>query len=84
MVSTIELVAELYSRYCKERGPWYIVTGAGECCSSCNPVPSLMARPLRSSRGMVSLTGSRRASRPTLGSRSSPDKAISESGGRSI
>jgi len=53
-------------------------------CSGCNPVSSLMARPLGSSNAMVSSTGSRQASRSTLGSRSSPDKAMSEPGGRSI
>jgi len=50
----------------------------------CKSVPSLMARPLGSSSGVVSSTGSRRASRPTLGSRPSLDKAMSEPGGRSI
>jgi len=53
-------------------------------CSGCKLVPSLMARPLRSSSGVVYSIGSRRASRPTLGSISSPDKAMSEPGGRSI
>jgi len=54
------------------------------CCSGCKPVLSLMARPLGSSSGIVSSTGSRRTSRPILGSRSSPDKAMSEPGGHSI
>jgi len=53
-------------------------------CSGCKPVPSLMARLLGSSSGVVSSTDSRWASQPTLGSRSSPDKAMLESGGRSI
>jgi len=47
-------------------------------------VPRLMEWPLGSSRGEVSSTGSRRTSRPTLGSRSSPDRAMSEPGGRSM
>jgi len=53
-------------------------------CSGYKPVPSLMARPLGSSSGVVSSIGSRRASRPTLGSKSYPNKALSEPGGRSI
>jgi len=53
-------------------------------CSDCKLVPSLMGRPLGSSSSVVSSTDSRRASRPTLGSRSSLDKAMLESGGRSI
>jgi len=53
-------------------------------CSDSSLVPSLMVQPLGSSRGVVSSTGSRRTSRLTLGSRSSPDKAISEPGGRSM
>jgi len=53
-------------------------------CSGCKPMLSLMVRPLGSSRGMISSIGLRRTSRPTLGSRSSPDRAISELGGRSI
>jgi len=53
-------------------------------CSSCKPMPSLIVRPLRSSSGVVSSTGSRRASRPTLGSKSSLVKAMSEPGGHSI
>jgi len=44
-------------------------------------VPSLTVRSLGSSKGTVSLTGSRRASRPTMGSKSSPDKAMLEPGG---
>jgi len=47
-------------------------------------VPRLMEWPLGSSRREVSSTGSRRTSRPTLGSRSSPDKAMPEPGGRSM
>ena len=42
-------------------------------CSGCNLVPSLMVHPLGSSSGMVSSTSSRQVSRPTLGSRSSPE-----------
>jgi len=53
-------------------------------CSGCKLVPRLMVRPLGSSSGIVLLTGSRRAFSPTLGSKSSPDKAMSESGRRSI
>jgi len=47
-------------------------------------VPKLMEWPLGSSRGVVSSAGSRRTSRPILGSRSSPDRAMLEPGGRSI
>jgi len=47
-------------------------------------VPRLIEWPLGSSRGEVSSTGSRRTSHPTLGSRSSPDKAMLEPGGRSM
>jgi len=47
-------------------------------------VPKLMEWPLGSSRGEVSSTASRRTSWPTLGSRSSPDGAMSESGGHSM
>jgi len=47
-------------------------------------VPRLIEWPLGSARGEVSSTGSRRTSRPTLGSRSSPDKAMLEPGGRSM
>jgi len=47
-------------------------------------VPKLKERPLGSSRGEVSSTGSRRTSRPTLGSRSSPDRAMPELGGCSM
>jgi len=46
------------------------------------PVPRLMEWPLGSSRGEVSSTGSRRTSRPTLGSRSSSDRAMPKPGGR--
>jgi len=53
-------------------------------CSCWRPVPSLRVRPLESSMGTMSSTGSRRASRPSLGSKSLPDKAMSESGGRSM
>jgi len=52
--------------------------------SEFNLVPKLMEWPLDSSRREVSPTGSRRTSRPTLGSRSSPDRAIPELGGRSM
>jgi len=52
--------------------------------SEFKPVPSLIEWPLGSSRGEVSLTGSRRTSRPTLGSRSSLDRAMPDPGGRSI
>jgi len=52
--------------------------------SEFRPVPRLMEWPLGSSRGEVSLTGSRRMSRPTLGSRSSPDRAMPEPGGHSM
>jgi len=48
------------------------------------PVPKSMEWPFGSSRGEVSSTGSRRTSWPTLGSRSSPDRAMPEPGGRSI
>jgi len=47
-------------------------------------VPKLMEWPLGSSRGEVSSTGSRRTSRSTLESRSSPDRAMPEPGGRSM
>jgi len=47
-------------------------------------VPKLMEWPLGSSKGEVSSTGSRRTSRPTLGSRSSPNRAMPEPGGRSM
>jgi len=52
--------------------------------SESNLVPRLMEWPFGSSRGVVSSTGSRRTSRPALGSRSSPDRAIPEPGGRSM
>jgi len=54
------------------------------CSSDSNSVPSLMEWPFGSSRGVVFSTGSRRTSWPTLGSRSSPDRAIQEPGGRSM
>jgi len=47
-------------------------------------VPKLMEWPLGSSRGVVSSTGLRQTSRPILESRSSPDRAMRELGGRSI
>jgi len=52
--------------------------------SEFKPVPKLIELPLGSSRGLVYSTGSRRTSRPILGSRSSSDKAILELGGPSI
>jgi len=52
--------------------------------SEFKPVPKLMEWPLGSSRGEVSSTGSKRTSRSMLGSRSSPDRAMSEPGGRSM
>jgi len=52
--------------------------------SEFKPVPRLIEWSLGSSRGEVSSTGSRRTSRPTLGSRSSPDRAMLEPGGRSM
>jgi len=52
--------------------------------SEFNLVPRLMEWPFGSSTGEVSSTGSRRTSRPTLGSRSSPDRAILELGGGSM
>jgi len=52
--------------------------------SEFKPVPKLMEWPLGSSKGVVSSTGSRRTSRPILGSRSSPDRAMLEPGRRSI
>jgi len=52
--------------------------------SEFKPVPKLMEWPLGSSRGEVSSTGSRRKSWPTLGFRSSPDKAMPEPSGRSM
>jgi len=47
-------------------------------------MPSLRVHPLGSSKGIVSLIGSRRASCPTLGSKSSLDKVMSELGGHSM
>jgi len=52
--------------------------------SEFKPVPRLIEWPLGGCRGEVSSTGSRRTSRPILGSRSSPDRAMLESGGLSI
>jgi len=52
--------------------------------SEFKPVPRLMEWPLESSRGEVSSTSSRQTSRPTLGSRSSPDRAMQEPVGRSM
>jgi len=52
------------------------------CSSEFKVVPRLMEWPLGSSIGAVSSTGSRRISRPTLGSRSSPDRVMPELGGR--
>ena len=52
--------------------------------SEFNLVPRLMEWPFGSSSGEVSSIGLRRTSRPTLGSRSSPDRAILEPGGRSM
>jgi len=52
--------------------------------SEFKPVPRLIEWPLGSSRGEVSSTGSRRTSWPTLGSRSSPDRAMPKPGGGSI
>jgi len=54
------------------------------CCSCWRSEPSLRVRPLGSSKLKVSSTGSIRVLRPTLGSRSSPNKVMSESGGRSM
>jgi len=52
--------------------------------SKFKPVPKLMEWPFGSSRGEVSSTASRRTSRPTLGSRSSPDRAMPEPDGCSM
>jgi len=52
------------------------------CSLEFNPMPRLMEWPFGSSRGEVFSTGSRRTSQPTLGSRSSPDRAMPEPGGR--
>jgi len=52
--------------------------------SEFNLGPRLMEWPFKSSRGEVSLTGSRRTSRSTIGFRSSPDRAMLEPGGRSM
>jgi len=60
-------------------------TGVMMACSlEFNPVPRLMEWPFGSSRAEVSSIGSRRTFRPTLGSRSSPDRAIPELGGHSM
>jgi len=48
------------------------------------PVSKLMEWPFGSSRGEVSSTGSRQTSRPTLGFKSSPDRAMLELGDRSM
>jgi len=53
-------------------------------CSCWMSVPNLRVRSSGSSKLIVSSTGSIRASRPTLGSRSSPNKAMSEPGGHSM
>jgi len=53
-------------------------------CSCWRLVPILRVRPLESSRLTVSSTGSMCASCPTLGSRSSSDKAMPEPGGHSM
>jgi len=52
--------------------------------SEFKPVPKLMEWPFGSFRGEVSSTGSRRTSRPTLGSRSSPDRVMSKPSARSM
>jgi len=52
--------------------------------SEFKPVPRLIEWPLGSFRGEVSSIGSRRTSRPTLGSRSLSDRAMLEPGGRSM
>jgi len=52
--------------------------------SEFKPMPRLIEWSLGSSRGEVSSTSSRRTSRPTLGSRSSPDRAMPELGGHSM
>jgi len=49
-------------------------------CSCRRSVPSLRVRPLGSSKSTVSSTCSRRASHPTLGSKSFPDKCQSRVG----
>jgi len=52
--------------------------------SEFKPVPRLMEWSLGSFRGEVSSTGLRRTSQPNLGSRSSPNRAMPEPGGRSM
>jgi len=52
--------------------------------SKCKPMPRLIEWLLGSSRGEISSTSSRRTSQLTLGSRSSPDRAMLEPGGRSM
>jgi len=54
------------------------------CSSEFKPVPRLIEWPLGSSRGEVSSIGLRGTSWPTLRSRSSPDRAMLEPGGRSM
>jgi len=53
-------------------------------CSYWRLVPNLRVRPLGRSKLIVLSTSSIRAPHPTLGSSSSPDKAMLESGGRSM
>jgi len=53
-------------------------------CSCWRSVPNLSVRPLERSRLTVYSTGLIHASRPTLGSRSLPDRAILKPGGRSM
>jgi len=53
-------------------------------CSCCRPALSLRMHPVESSKFLVSSTGSMRESHPTLGSRSSSDRDMLESGWRSI
>jgi len=52
--------------------------------SEFNPMPRLMEWPFKSSRGELSSIGSRRTSQPTLGSRSSSDRATPKPSGRSM
>jgi len=77
---------QVSQRLTKQKGPCYrLRMGVMMACSlESNLVPRLMEWPFGSSRGVVSSNGSRRTSRPTLGSRSSPERAISEPGGRSM
>jgi len=53
-------------------------------CSCWRSLPNLRVRPLGSSRLTVSSIGSIRVLRPTLGSRSSRNSVMQESGGRSM